>query len=189
MSISEEILIDETCKGDIRSFAALVELYKAKIYNVIFRIIRDTEDADEVCQDVFLSVYKNIDKFNKESKFSTWLYRIAYNLSINKLKSNHRQLTKVGLEEYRAFVIDPSENASDDNEEYEILNTTINTLGETDRSIIMLYYYDDMSVKEIAYIIGISEQNVKVKLHRCRAKMYELLKDKINRKSVPEYEK
>lgn len=126
-----------------------------------------------------------------KSKLSTWIYRITYNASINKYKSQKRRIDTIEIDDYVEFNIsDLSDTQSDIsiNEKRKIINSTILKLAETEKVIITLYYYEELSVKEIAEIVGISTHNVKIKLYRSRQKLFEELKDKMGQEKIDYYE-
>ncbi|MEX0315714.1 MAG: RNA polymerase sigma factor, partial [Allomuricauda sp.] len=84
----DQQLIELVLDGDVEAFAQLVEKYKHMVYTIAFRMVKRHEDAEEIAQDTFLSVYKSLRKFKRESKFSSWVYRIVYNKTLDYLKSS-----------------------------------------------------------------------------------------------------
>ena len=86
--IDDYILLHKAKNGDIYAFEDLISKYEKKVYNTVLRIIRDKEAAKDISQEVFIKVYKSLKNFNEKSKFSTWLYRIAVNTSIDELRKN-----------------------------------------------------------------------------------------------------
>jgi len=180
---TEHILIKNTIKGDVQSFKKIVISYNMMVYTLAYRVLKNREEAEEVTQDVFLKVYQSLHSFNMKSKLSTWIYRITYNSSINKVKSQKRQFetTEINRDnEYSAYISDDTQNTISDEETRKTINGAILKLPEVDRIIITLYYYEELSVKEIADITSISVQNVKIKLYRSRKKLFNELKDKVN---------
>jgi len=170
---TEHILIKNTIKGDVQSFKKIVISYNMMVYTLAYRVLKNREEAEEVTQDVFLKVYQSLHSFNMKSKLSTWIYRITYNSSINKVKSQKRQFetTEISRDnEYSVYISDDTQNTISDEENRKTINGAILKLPEVDRIIITLYYYEELSVKEIADIISISAQNVKIKLYRSRKK-------------------
>ena len=172
VSLEDSIYIQQVLDGKTSSFTYLVEKYKDMVYTVVFRILRQNEDAEEIAQDSFIKAYNNLHAFEGKSKFSTWLYTIAYRNAISKTKlkkvetvsedfllekfddSDFQQLEELHEEEQKLFV-----------------KEAISSLPEIDSAIVTLFYMDDCSIQEIAEITTLSESNVKVKLFRSRKEL------------------
>ncbi|MTI32147.1 RNA polymerase sigma factor [Xanthovirga aplysinae] len=182
------IYIQRVLDGDNQAFAEIVKRYHSIVFTLAFRILKNREEAEDLAQDVFIKVFKSLGMFNRKAKLSTWIYRITYNTSINSLNSRTRIQTIEIEDDHRRELKNLSiANPHDDlrkKEEKQIINNAILKLPEKDKVIITLYYYEELSVKEIAEIIGISVQNVKVKLYRSRQKLYTELKDKIGQEKI-----
>jgi len=190
-SFDENILIEKALKGDVQSFELIVRNYHMMVYTLAYRVLKSKEEAEELAQDVFMKVYSSLHKFSRKSKLSTWIYRITYNTSINKFKSQKRNIDTIEIDNSIEYNISYSPNAHHDvsvEEKRKIINDSILKLSETERIIITLYYYEELPVKEIAEIVGISSQNVKVKLYRSRQKLMVELKDKIGQEKIDYYE-
>ena len=184
-SIDENILIPKILAGDVQSFEEIVKRYNMMVYTLAYRVLKNREEDEELAQDVFLKVYSSLDSFNMKSKLSTWIYRITYNASINKYKSQKRKVDTIEIDDFVEFNISDLSDAQHDihiKEKRKIINNSILKLPETDRIIITLYYYEELQIKEISEIVGLSTHNVKIKLHRSRQKLYVELKDKIGQK-------
>jgi RNA polymerase sigma factor (sigma-70 family) len=171
----ESVLIKNAIAGDSEALSLLINKYKNIAYNLATSIVKDKESAKDITQDSFLKVLENISRFKNESKFSTWLYRIVYNESLQYLK----KIQKGSISDIESVKI---KNYSD-----EILNTedryqnldlyqAIEKLDENERNIILLFYLAEKSLREINIITGLSIPNIKVILHRSRKKLYENLK-------------
>ncbi|HJN06902.1 MAG TPA: RNA polymerase sigma factor [Bacteroidales bacterium] len=190
-SIDENILIPKILAGDVQSFEEIVKRYNMMVYTLAYRVLKNREEDEELAQDVFLKVYSSLDSFNMKSKLSTWIYRITYNASINKYKSQKRKVDTIEIDDFVEFNISDLSDAQHDihiKEKRKIINNSILKLPETDRIIITLYYYEELQIKEISEIVGLSTHNVKIKLHRSRQKLYVELKDKIGQKKIDYYE-
>ena len=191
MNKTEEHYIAKALKGDTMAFEWLVIQYKDLVYTLALRMLQIPEEAEELAQDVFMQVYKSLNQFKKKSKFSTWLYRITYNLSVNKLKSISKSYNNKNIEEVQQANA-AKENDSlyklQEKEQQQIIQSAINKLQELDRFIISLYYFDDLSLKEIAEVVGIKAGNVKIKLHRSREFLHEQLKNKVSTEMIHFYE-
>lgn len=186
---SDLILIKRTLDGDTNAFGSLVKRHQDYIFNVIIKMLRNREEAEEIAQDTFIKAYEVLASFKGEAKFSTWLFKIAYHKSLDRIKKNKRSST---LE----LVENLAEDASMDfenglaimlmEERKEIIKNCILKLPEIEAAIITLYYYDEQSVKEIAEITNLSQDNVKVKLHRSRKLLYSSLVNHIHPKILSE---
>jgi RNA polymerase sigma factor (sigma-70 family) len=189
METSEDILlIEKTLKGDLLSFEKIVRKYNSIVYTLALRILKNHEEAEELSQDVFIKIYKSLNTFNHKSRFSTWIYRITYNNSINRLRSQKKYYETLEINDNIVSGFYDNFDRHEEEEEKKIILDCICSLPETERIIITLYYYDDMPVKEISEITGISPANVKVKLFRSRQKLYEELKGKLQYETTGEYE-
>lgn len=171
--------IDRILKhSDQMAFAGLVNKHKTMAYNIALRVTKSREDAEEVAQDAFIKVYKSLSLFKGDSKFTTWLFRVVYNLALTKIRK--KSLISGSTDEDH-FVETGHDDAFDavarikEKEQKKHLNDAISTLDETDQVLISLYYMNDQSVDEIAEITELSASNVKVKLFRARKKLHDEL--------------
>ena len=160
--------------GEASAYRSLVEKHQDLVYTIVHRIVTRAEEAEEVAQDVFVKAYHKLSDFKSEAKFSTWLYRIAYNTAVS-----HTRKKKV---EFLAMDEEMIENHSDDEIQQEIMGLTkeeqsaliknaLSSLPRTDSLIISLYYYHGKDLEEISGIVDLTQNNVKVKLFRIRKKL------------------
>ena len=178
---ADQQLIQKTLNGDSRAFAQLVEKYQEYVFTIVIRMLKVREEAEEVAQDIFIKVYDSLSSFKGESKFSTWLYRIAYRKALDQIRKNKNKIQAYELmeeitEEKHVIVGNPSE-ALEERERNQIIKRCIHKLGHTDAALITFFYFEELSIKEIASITELTEDNVKVKLHRSRKKLYDLMKN------------
>ncbi|MBW8050688.1 MAG: sigma-70 family RNA polymerase sigma factor [Cytophagales bacterium] len=177
---ADNILIEKILRGNLAAFTDLVEKYKSFIFTLALRILDNREDAEEVSQDVFLKVFKSLQSFRKQAKFSTWLYKITYNTAVSRLRKQKGEAEAVELNIEQLQNIE-SENVKDQVDQLQreqqkmYIEKAIKKLSEDDRVVISLFYLSEMSVKEIAKIIARSQNYVKVKLHRARKMIYKEL--------------
>lgn len=167
--------ISQVLNGNVNAFEILVNRHKTMVFNIAFRITMNREDAEEIAQDTFLKAYQKLGTFRKESKFSTWLYRIAYNTAVS--KSRTRKVPVQEIQEDQADQAMVSEiitvlEESGENEKTKILNRALSLLPGEDQIIITLFYYKGKSLEEVGEIMDLTPGNVKVRLHRIRKKMY-----------------
>ncbi|MEM9076725.1 MAG: sigma-70 family RNA polymerase sigma factor [Bacteroidota bacterium] len=178
---TDQYLIKRTLDGDTRAFGRLVEKHQNYVFTLVVRMIKTREASEEVAQDVFIKAYKSLKDFKGDSKFTTWLYRIAYRAALDHIRKNKkRQKTDELLEEITESELTLSENPFEriqEKEQKEYIKKCIRKLSENDAAIVTLFYFEEMSIKEIGKITGLSDDNVKVKLHRSRKKLYQLLQN------------
>lgn len=164
--MTEIEIIKNILSGDTQEYSRLVNSYSKMCFSIAFRIAKDADDAQDIVQDTFISAYEHLASFKEESKFSTWLYRIALNKALT-----HKNKLKY-FEEVTHYSI-PNEEYSEELETYNAteLKKSLTSLNENERLIIELFYYQEQSIKEISSICNLSEANTKVILHRARKKM------------------
>jgi len=169
--------IERVKGGDREAFGGLVDAHKNMIYTVCIRMLTSEADAEEAAQDVFVKAYRSIGSFQAKSKFSTWLYRIAYNHCISVIRKKVKMIDLVG--EIPEGEIDEGEmnglESISAEERSKYLKIAIESLAETDAVVVTLFYYDELSLEEIADVTGLSSSNIRIKLHRSRKKMYQVI--------------
>lgn len=166
-------IITQIKNGDEQAFAELIEQYKLPIYKTAKSILKDEDDVCDAIQDTALSIYKNIPNLKNEEYFKTWVIRITINKCYDILKKH-----KLNNEKMLKAQEDVSElHTNFDNNV--ILQTdlqrTLELLEEDLRIVTVLYYYNDLSISEIADILNIPKGTVKSRVFRAREKLYEIL--------------
>ena len=167
--------------GDTEAFAILVGRYSGKVFPLIERICGNREDAEELTQDAFVKAYEHLHKFRRESTFSTWIYRIAYNTAISHTRKRHFRMGEWQDERMKTdeLLFLPEEGPEEKEEQLQRLEQALEALPPDDRALVLLYYHEDRPVGEIARITGLSESNVKTRLHRIRKRLGILYDEKI----------
>lgn len=191
MTIDDQIYIDKILEGETSAFSTLVDQYKDLVFSLALRMMKNKEEAEEVAQDSFIKVYKSLSKFKGDSKFSTWIYRVAYNTCLDRLKKNQRQQQTVTIDEYTEHQVKSLDNAYDQLEKKErelAIQNCLKLLPSEDSFLISLYYYEEQSLEEISKVIGLKPNNVKVKLFRARKKLATILKEQIDNNIIENYE-
>ena len=164
---TDQELIQLILAGDNRAFELLVEKHQDSVARFVWKIVPMPQDREEVCQDVFVKVFFKLDQFKGDASFTTWLYQVAYRTAI----SFHRKkkLDLVSMEE------DPVIRANDPDPDEEIIRRMIgeqlDRLSLEERTIVTLYYMQDLTIEEIGRIVERPEGTVKSILHRVRQKL------------------
>lgn len=171
--------IERIQAGDTACFACLLDKYSRQVFSLIVKVVGNREDAEELAQDVFVKVYRNLSSFKGDSSFSTWIYRIAYNTAISETRRKKHEF--LAIEESVINNVSEEEVAdalgrSDNSEQMNRLEAALAQLPPDERAIILLFYMKEKSIDEIAVITGLTASNIKVKLHRIRKKLFVILK-------------
>ena len=178
MENNEIHIIERILKGETTLYEYFLNQHGQQVFSLVARIICNQEDAEELTQDVFLKAFQHLSSFKATSSFSTWLYSIAYNTAISavrKKKFDTFAMDDTLLANISEQQVD--ETLNDESEEMIIkLNSAIEKLNSDERALITLFYYEEKTLNEIALILGLTESNAKVKLHRVRKKIYVLIK-------------
>lgn len=175
----EELVVELQRSMDADRFGLLYDRYVTKVYQKCIGMTRDKDLAHDLTHDIFLKAFVNLAKFDHRSKFGTWIYSITYNYCLDHLRKAQRQRSKNVDEE-----MIPADIA-EDTYESELLNIRSERIDEvlaemdpTDRTMLLMKYQEDHSVKEISELLNIGESAVKMRVLRAReralAKYYEL---------------
>ena len=179
--LGDNEIISRVLKGEQNAYAELVSRYQAYVFTLVLRMIKTREDAEEVAQDVFIKAYRSLADFRGESKFSTWLYTIANTTSITFLRK--KKLDVHSLDNEKVFEVADSKdsgfraNLVEQKSRVNMVNEAIAMLSPDDAEIITLFYKAEQNLEEIARILRLETNTVKVRLHRARAR----LKDKMEK--------
>ena len=179
--------IERVINGDIPAYASLVEKHKNLVFSIAMKILNNREDAEEIAQDTFLKAYNSLKSFEKKSKFSTWLYRIAYNGAVSKKRKKKLDVVEIDdhiMFNYSTDEISHNVNQLNETVQTQLIEKALSKLPEEDNLLITLFYKSEHSIEDISYITGLSQSNVKVKLHRIRKKLYEEIRETIKRNSL-----
>lgn len=180
--MNEKEIIKEILNGDIEKFSYFIKECENEIYNLCYSIVRNKDDALDLTQEAFFLAYKNLKNFKGNSSFSTWIYRIAYNLSINFLKRKGQIISisekddneiEFQIEDVKSSVWEEIEKE----ERIKIVNDCLNKLKEFDRLIIELREVNNLTYEEMSQILSLPIGTIKSRLFRAR----ERLKKEIDR--------
>ncbi len=176
---SDQEIIKKVLKGEQREYNFLIDRYKQLVYTITYRILKNEEDAEEAAQDTFIKGYQSLSKFSGKSKYSTWLYRIAFNTSISYKRKRRIEIS--GLEGHENLI--PSGKSTSEGLEIEdqkkYIEMAMGLLSPIDATVITLFYLKELNVGEISKITGLTNSAIKVKLFRSRKKMAEDLKNRL----------
>ena len=178
--------------GNSNAFSVLVDRYKDMVFSLAMKMIKNREEAEEVAQDTFIKVFKSLNQFKGDSKFSTWLYKVTYNTCLDRLKKHKRQQPVVSIDEFNSNQIkslDNALNAMVDDERAQAIQDCIKMMPSDEAFLLTLFYFEEQSLDEIAKIVGLTANNVKVKLFRSRKKLTTILKKRLEPEIIECYEK
>ena len=173
--LTEAELIDLAKKNHPSAIAELIDRYKGMVFNLAYKILGNYHDAEEASQDTFIKAFRAIQGFRFDCQFSTWVYRICYNtcLTIKRGATTGNQMLNENFQYSHHCELPEGLAEMADRKDY--INQAINGLASEDAAIITLFYIDEMPTAEISKVIGISEANVRIKLHRSRKQIKENL--------------
>ena len=192
MTTNDQIIINQIIEGDTNAFTRLVERYKDLVFTLALRMLKNREEAEEVSQDTFIKVYRSLHKFKGDSKFSTWIYKVAYNSCLDQIKKNKKHQNNVEINEFTQHQIKTIDNAFDtlvEEERRQLIQDCLHLLPSEDSFLLTLYYFEEQSLDEIANIVSLTANNVKVKLFRSRKKLATILKERLEPEIIEYYER
>ena len=189
MSVEERLLLDRLIERDEQAFSEIVRLYGDKVFSLIYRMLGNRQEAEDVAQDVFITVFKTIESFRGEAKFSTWLLRIAANHAKNRIKHLARRPTEGAdpddVSQLRALPDRPAPPVQariegpdamlEAAQTERLMQEAIANLAEDQRLLVVLRDVEEMSYQEIEEITGLPEGTIKSRLHRARMAIKEWL--------------
>ena len=179
--LSDNYYVEKIRDGEIACFAPLLERYSKQVFSLVVRIVGNKEDAEELAQDVFVKAYSSLSSFRGECSFSTWIYRIAYNIAISATRKKARDFVPVDENSVMDIVDETDEIVFEDSDSgsmrFVYLNHALDELSPEDRALITLFYKEGWLIGEIAVITGLTETNVKTKIFRIRKKLFVLIKN------------
>jgi RNA polymerase sigma-70 factor (ECF subfamily) len=186
MSQNDDIkIIGSILEGNTANYSVLVDRYKDMVFSLILKVIRNREEAEEAAQDTFLKAFHALPGFKYEARFSTWLFRIAYNTAVSRTRKKSiitQAIDERMVENYSTDEVRENAGLIDEQQRIELMNAALKTLQKDEQMLINLFYQHQQSVEEIGMITGLSVSNVKVKLHRIRKKLYAAMAERMQLK-------
>lgn len=179
------MLVKAVIQGEIKAFEQLIHNYERLVNSIVYKMVGQTEDREDICQETFLRVYKNLGSFKFQSKLSTWIGNIAFNLSVNYLKKKKNFLIddyspqSINNEETENYgfgleIIDthplPDESLLT-KEKIDLLSKALEELNPIEKTVLQLFHYEDLSLGEISIITNLPVNTIKSHLFRARKNM------------------
>jgi RNA polymerase sigma factor (sigma-70 family) len=171
--VDHDMIIQRVLAGDSRAYAELVRHYQRMVHTVCMCVLRNAEDAEEATQDSFVKAYQHLAAFGGKAKFSTWLYSIAYRTAI----SHGRKVRMEGnfMDEQVQLAVADADTSGHTSEVRRLLEHALAQLDPEDASLLSFFHLEELTIAEIVTITGLGASNVKVRLHRARKKLVEVI--------------
>jgi len=177
--LSDIELIEQTLAGNQAAYADLIKRHQRFVFTLALRFSKNREDAEEIAQDCFIKAYRSLSNFQRQSKFSTWLYSIVYTTAMTFLRKKRVDTDSIDDENTYIQLENSSSihdvNSAENKSRSYYLNQAIAQLLPDDAAIITLFYMGEQSLEEIGNTLGIEPNTVKVKLFRARQRLKEKL--------------
>jgi len=171
-----------TLRGEKEMFGQLVQKYQNRLYGSMVRITKSESEAEDVVQDAFVLAFSKLDSFKGNSGFFTWLYRIAFNVAVSRLRRKHLTVSLQGKDEQSQLDFPDRGPAPDDrirrDEEATWLKAALERLSDEHRAILVLREMDGLDYDQISEVLDLPIGTVRSRLHRARGRLWELLQTK-----------
>jgi RNA polymerase sigma-70 factor, ECF subfamily len=174
---ADHALLERYRGGDAAAFRDLVVRYQRPVYNAAFWILRNADDARDVAQTVFLRVAERADDYDPKHKLFSWIYRIAVNEALNLLRRNGREEALDEDVDYPGDDRADPQRQLEDGERTRLVRTALMKMNVSDRTVITLRHFSELTYREIGDALGIEEKTVKSRLFEARQRMRALLPD------------
>lgn len=176
MNPEEQTYIKRILRGETELYGYFLDTYGQRIFTLVQQIVSNREDAEDLTQDIFVKAFESLKNYRGDCQFITWIYRIAYNMTNSALRKSKQRQEFLPTDENtpEPAGTDSSFDFADEeerDERIEDLQLALSWLTAEERALITLFYYDNKSIEDCAYITGLSEANTKVRLHRIRKKL------------------
>lgn len=168
---TEKILVNQILQGNSECFTSLVNKYYPRIVTFIYKMNVSKEDAEDMAQEVFIKAYNNLYKYNDKWSFSTWLFKIAINTHKDFKKRKRVETKELTDNEVVSRFVSPDEYM-DNIHQRELISDMFNSLNDDVRVIMILRYYQGLSLKEIGDVCKLSSEAVKMKISRAKNRLY-----------------
>ncbi len=180
--LTDEILTAQTLRGEVSAFEELVDRYKKSVFAIIYRMTGQYQEAEDIAQEVFVTVYQKLYQFDSSKKFAPWIHRIAINTCISSLRKNNKVILLNFDETFTnqsesepVYKYGDPESTLERNELRADIRAALLELPESYQSVLILRYQLDLTNHEIAETLGVSKENVEVKVHRARKALRKIM--------------
>lgn len=172
--MDEKQLVREVLTGDDAAVRMLISKYERLVMHMVVRVVPDTLDREEICQDVFIKVYEKLSGFNFESKLSTWIATIAFRTAVNFAKK--KRLDQVDLDQVE-FKVGEEREVTEEEDMKQFILSLVDQLPVNYKTVLTLFYLDGFSYPEIVEVTGMPEGTVKNYIHRARQKLRTIVEE------------
>ncbi len=173
MTLQEENeLIDRILSGKQDLYARLVDQYKSYAFTIALKVLNNRSEAEEAAQDAFVKAFHYLKGFNRQARFSTWLYRIVFNTAVSYKRKNKQVLSSIEFHDHAH----EEESSLEKDDKQVFVSQAMEHLNEADRLAIQLYYIKEFSLEEVAELMGQNMNTLKVRIHRARQRLADALK-------------
>jgi RNA polymerase sigma-70 factor (ECF subfamily) len=171
-------LVSQAREGSEEAARRLVDSHKDRLFAFVWRILRNHEESEDICQEAFLRAFSSLDSFSTQYRFSTWLFTIGYRLCLNRLRRRKEVTIEVDFGALRSTEQDAPQQLAESEEARRLKNTiwdAVDQLSVPQRAAVMLFYREGLSCDAIAGMMDMPMATVKSHLHRARAKLRDML--------------
>lgn len=170
---TDEEVVSRVLDGDVALYEILMRRHNQRLYRAVISIVKDSAHAEDVMQEAYVRAYEHLGQWERRAKFSTWLTRIAVHEALARAERERRYVEMDGIEDGAEPVLpanglNPEEHVSE-HELQNLLETVVMGLPQGYRSVLMMRDIEEMSTSEVASVLGLTEENVKIRLFRARA--------------------
>lgn len=175
--LTDNEIIDSVLKGNVNDFSLLIDRYKHRAYSLLVNMLKNKMDAEEALQDSFIKAYNSLKNFRGDSQFSTWLYKIVYNTGLTVVTTQKRKILMQmnSIDDIHYLKDEDNEVYSISENKKEYLLNMVDKLPIKNSLVLILFYIDNFSIKEISEVLDLTLVNTKVLLHRSRNLLKDLL--------------
>ncbi|MDF0708889.1 RNA polymerase sigma factor [Flagellimonas okinawensis] len=180
----EKQLISEIRRGNTRAFSDLVDDYKDLVFTLSVRMLGNRQEAEEVSQDVFIKVFKSLQNFKGDSKMSTWVYRIAYNTCLDRIRKIKKKRIHTDLEHIDQVAyadLDTAFQQMVETERSELIKQCLSKLSAEDAGVLTLFYLEEKNLQEMEKATSLPVNTLKVRLFRARKRLASVMEKSVNK--------
>lgn len=184
--MKDEEIIRLIIKGDIELYAEIIDRYSGKVYSTAYSYTHSQEESRDLVQEILIKIYNNLSSFKEDARFSTWLYRIAVNSCIDwsRKKKSKAIMTAISFEETNILEIITTDSEGPEElllkqENKEAVRNAVGDLPEIYKTVLVLYYFEELQVQEICNILDTPRKTIETRLYRAKKILKSILTQKI----------